>query len=109
MAFSGRAGGRFQVRRLLNGETGAPGAGFIRIPRLGDKPDPPTNPSNPPTTPAPTEAEIMTAAGRESVLGDIAVITYAGANSAGEFSCAFELTAVDPRVWTLAGLSLIHI
>ena len=98
MAFSGRAGGRFQMRRLLNGPTGAPGAGFIRISRLGDKPDS--------TTPIPTEAEIMAAAGRESVLGDIAVITYAGANAAGEFSCAYELTAVaddGTRTWTLAG------
>ena len=95
MAFTGRAGGRFQMRRLLNGETGAPGAGFIRIFRTGRKPD---------GLDPPDEAAIMTAAGRGSVLGDIVVITYSMANeTSGEFSCAYELTAVDPRVWELAG------
>ena len=97
MAFTGRAGGRFQMRRLLNGETGAPGAAFIRIPRLGAKPDG--------VTPRPDEDEIMMAVMRASVLGDIAVITYASPNTAGEFSCAYELTAIaedGTRTWTLA-------
>ena len=97
MAFSGRAGGRFQVRRLLNGDTGAPGAGFIRIARMGAKPED----ADPPDEPA-----IVMVAGRNSVLGDIVVITYAEANMAGEFSCAYELTAIaenGDRTWVLAG------
>ena len=97
MAFSGRAGGRFQVRRLLNGDTGAPGAGFIRISRMGAKPE---------TADPPDEPAIVMVAGRNSVLGDIVVITYAEANMAGEFSCAYELTAIaenGDRTWVLAG------
>lgn len=97
MAFTGTAGGRFQVRRLLDVQ-GDPGAAFIRISLPGTKPA---------TAPDPTEADIIDAIGRGSVLGDIAVVTYATANATtGDFSCAFELTAIDAttmvRTWVLA-------
>ena len=76
MAFTGTASGRFQVRRLLNGETGNPGAGFWRIMRTGNKPDGTTPPPN---DSVPTEFSAV--AGREPVDGDIAVVTYAGPNN----------------------------
>ena len=92
MAFTGRAGGRFQIRRLMNGETGPPGAGFFRITRTGPKPDRDAMGNN--TAPAPTIAEFMPVANRLPVVGDIAVITYDSANSSGDLSCAFELSSI---------------
>ena len=97
MAFTGRAGGRFQMRRVLNGETGNPGAGFWRIMRPGNKPDGTTSPPN-----DSDPAEFLNAAGREPVDGDIAVVTYAGPNNIGEFSCAFQYDAGVPE-WVAAG------
>ena len=97
MAFTGTASGRFQVRRLLNGETGNPGAGFWRIMRTGNKPDGTTPPPN---DSVPTEFSAV--AGREPVDGDIAVVTYAGPNNVGEFSCAFQYDAGVPE-WVAAG------
>jgi len=97
MAFTGTASGRFQVRRLLNGETGAPGAGFWRIERPTET-KPETRAGN--EAVPPRDDEFQPIASRLPVDGDIAVITYGTANSAGEFSCAYQY---DGTNWELAG------
>ena len=91
MAFTGTAGGRFQVRRLMNGETGPPGAAFIRIAiRSGAKPD--GNLAN--LARPPLATEVNSAIGRDPVVGDIVIVTYAQPNMDGDYSCAFELMSI---------------